>query len=71
MRPTEGKVSVFGIDGTAIQWPFCFPRYSTAALGLPYLPIKVAIRSSAGSHISAFAAAYQLGWPTMSCPERA
>src|SRR5437868_5833922 len=35
MRPTEGKVSVFGIDGTAIQWPFCFPRYSTAALSLP------------------------------------
>ena len=34
MRPTEGRVSVSGIDGTAIQWPFCFPRYSTAALRL-------------------------------------
>src|SRR5437764_3241026 len=25
MRPTEGSVSVFGIAGGAIQWPFCLP----------------------------------------------
>src|SRR5438309_1471473 len=56
------------VAGTATQWPFCLPRYSTAAVTLPYFWVKSLTISSTGSRFSALPAAYQVGKARMSCP---
>ena len=49
MRAQGGLVCVPELLGTAVQWPFCFARYSAVALTAPYLPVSYLITSSIGA----------------------
>ena len=61
MRPQGPLICVPELVGTASQWPFDLPRYSTTLLAWPYCAVSRPITSSIGSSWSAWFCTSQVG----------